>query len=128
MTREDLQVIGDRKVITTAALGSGVALVAASTAALPFVRGYGTTLFQFVWFSAAAIIEAATSNPSMTDRQPTLWLIALVINLTTYLAPLVLAHLCMKRASVGVRVGAIFVWTAFYLAALFILFPATDGP
>ena len=127
MIRDHLAAKADGKVVTTAVLGSAIALVAASTAALPYVRGYGTTLFQFVALGAAAIVESMASS-SGDGHLTAVWLVALLVNLASYLIPLVLLHLFKKRASASLRVGVIFVWTVFYLAALFVLFPARDGP
>jgi hypothetical protein len=116
-------VTGEGKAITAAST-----LVAASTCALPFVTGYGTVLFQLVVLTAWSLVASATSGLFADHHHEVVWPVALLLNLTAYGAPLVLLRLCVKRASTTVRVGAVVVWTTFYLASLFVLFPATDGP
>ena len=104
------------------------ALVAMSTCVFPFVTGYGTVLFQVVVLSAWSLVASATSGLFADHHHEFVWPVALLLNMVAYAAPLALLRLCLKRAGTPVRVGAVLVWTAFYVASLFVLFPATDGP
>ena len=106
----------------------GSALVAVGTGALPFVRGWGTILFQLVVLNAWGIVAGATSASFADRHHEVVWPVALLLNLTAYAAPLALLRFSLKRARTSFRVGTILLWTAFYLASPFMLFPATDGP
>jgi hypothetical protein len=110
------------------AAAAGTSVVALSTGALPFVTGYGTILSQLVVLGAWSLVASATSGAFADQHHEALWPVALLLNLVGYGAPMLLLRFCLKRASGTVRSGGIIVWTAFYLAALFVLFPATDGP
>ncbi len=114
---------GEAKAATAA-----TALVALSTAALPFVTGYGTILLQLVVLGAWSLVAAATSGTFADHHHEAVWPVALLLNLAAYGLPAVLLRLSLRRATTPVRLGGVFVWTAFYLASLFVLFPATDGP
>jgi hypothetical protein len=110
------------------AIAGGFSLVAVSTCALPFVTGYGTALFQLVVLTAWGLVASATSGLFADHHHEVVWPVALLLNLTAYGVPLLLLRFCVKRARSAVRVGTVVAWTAVYLASLFVLFPATDGP
>jgi hypothetical protein len=110
----------------TATAATGV--VALSTGALPFVTGYGTVLSQLVVLGAWSLVASATSGSFANHHHEVVWPVALLLNLLGYAAPMVLVRFCLKWTSPAVRVGWIIVWTVLYLASLFVLFPATDGP
>src|SRR5947208_3374105 len=84
-------------------------LVGASTAVLPSVTGYGTILFQVVALGAWGIVAAVTSGLYADTHHPVIWLSG------------------RRRWTSGSSV-VILAWCTFYLASLFWLFPATDGP
>jgi hypothetical protein len=103
-------------------------IVAGSTAGLPYVGGYGTGLFQLVVLGAWAIIARLSSGAFADQHHGVLWAVAFVLNMVCFsVAAVPLWLLTRKRLP---RWGALFIicWTVFYLAMLFVLFPATDGP
>ena len=103
-------------------------LIGASTAAPPSVTGYGTILFQIVALGAWGIVAALSSGLYADTHHPVVWSVALVLNLLLFLIPAAVIWLtARKRWPVGCSV-AILAWSVFYLASLFWLFPATDGP
>jgi hypothetical protein len=112
----------------TKILLAAAGLVGASTAALPGVTGYGTNLFQLVALGAWGIVAAITSDLYADTHHPVAWSVAFVLNLVLFLIPASGIWLTARnRWPVGCSVG-ISAWCIFYLASLFWLFPATDGP
>jgi uncharacterized membrane protein len=105
-----------------------VGAVGASTAALPSVTGYGTVLFQLVALGAWSIVAAVTSGAYADTHHPMVWAVALVLNLTLFVIPASGIWLASHKRWPVACAGAILAWCAFYLACLFWLFPATDGP
>jgi len=103
-------------------------MVAVSTCGLPFVPGYGTILSQLVVLGAWAVVAAATSGVFADHYHEVVWPVALLLNLTAFGTPLLLLRYGLSRVSAGARIAAVLIWTSFYLASLFVLFPATDGP
>ena len=110
------------------AVVAATTLVALSTCGLPFVTGYGTILDQLVVLGASSLVASATSELFANRHQEVVWPVALLLNLLAYGAPMIFLRFCLMKAPTAVRGGGVFVWTAFYLASLFVLFPATDGP
>jgi hypothetical protein len=103
-------------------------VVAASTAGLPFVRGYGTGLFQLVVLGAWAIVARLSSGMFADQHHGPLWVVAFLLNVLFFcIVAVPLWWVSRKRLPKLARI-LIFCWTVFYLATLFILFPATDGP
>ncbi len=103
-------------------------LVGASTSVLPYVTGYGTSLFQVVALGAWGIVAAITSDAFADTYHSIVWAVALVLNLILFLIPAsAILFAARKRWPVWCSV-AIFSWSVFYLSSLFWLFPATDGP
>jgi hypothetical protein len=103
-------------------------LVASSTAVFPFVGGYGTVLFQLITLNAWATVASMTSQNFADYHHGFVLFVALVFNLLAFLivaGPIWLA--CRKR-NLGIGSIALGVWCVFYLACLFLLFRATDGP
>jgi hypothetical protein len=112
----------------TKVLLAAACMVGASTAALPSVTGYGTIVFQIVAFSAWDIAVSITSGRYVDRHHALLWSVALILNLALFLIPATgIWFAARKRWSVACSV-AILAWCMFYLASLFWLFPATDGP
>lgn len=109
-------------------LSLGVAIVALSTLLLPWIKGYGTVLYQFVVLGAWGVVAAVTSGRYADLHHGPVWVVALLINVICFLVPAWLFWLAARRrwpSAVEVGIG---LWCAFYIACLFILFPATDGP
>jgi hypothetical protein len=103
-------------------------VVAGSTAALPFVRGYGTGLFQLVVLGAWAIIAKLSSGTFADQHHGLLWVVAFFVNMLCFCLVAVPLWLVARKRLPKLAKIIIICWTVFYLAMLFILFPATDGP
>jgi len=104
------------------------AIVMVSAAGFPSVRGYGTQLFQVVTFTASTLLASLTSDTYVDEHHGVLWIIAAVVNvLAFWILAVPLWALGRKRAQAAV-LPALAVFCAFYVASLFWLFPATDGP
>lgn len=103
-------------------------LVALSTLAFPYVSGYGMQLFQVVALGAWALVAAVTSGMFADQHHLVVWPLAAVLNTVLFsLVALPLYFLLRRRAPMLVSV-ALLAWFVFYVACLFVLFPATDGP
>lgn len=106
----------------------GAGLVAMSTAFLPWITGYGTVLFQVTVLGAWNIVAALSSTTFADQNHGPMWLVAVVLNVAVFSLPgLAIFWLTRTRWSWFGVVG-LSAWAAFYLSALFVLFPATDGP
>jgi hypothetical protein len=103
-------------------------VVATTTVALPRVTGYGTLLFQLVAFTAWGLIKKATSGMFADQHHGLLWAVALLVNVFVFslIALPIWASLRRRRGFLGSTL--LVLWTGFYVASLFWLFPATDGP
>lgn len=106
----------------------GAVAVAASTVVLPWVGGYGTVLFQVVVLEAWRLLSAVTSDQYADLHHGPLWMIALALNVTLFLVPAAVVWFAMRHRWPKSCATAIIGWCALYLASLFFLFPATDGP
>jgi hypothetical protein len=112
----------DRAIIT-----SGL-VVAASTAGLAAVRGYGTVMFQLVVLGAWSIVARLSSGLFADRHQGIVWLVAVVVNITVFSLIGIPVWLFSRNRLRKWGTLVIVCWTVFYVAMLFILFPATDGP
>lgn len=110
------------------ALGVGVAAVAASSAAFPWVTGYGTVLFQRVAFGAWTLVADLTSGTFADLHHGPVWFVALVLNVGFFLFPALIVFFLSQKRWPKLGSAGLLAWTAFYLLCLFVLFPATDGP
>jgi hypothetical protein len=121
----------NRKVLLKTAIRvfftSGVA-VALTTVSLPYVTGYGTTLSQLVVLGAWWLIAHLSSGRFADNHQGILYLVALLLNLVGFSFLAVSLWLCFRNRATRFGSFAIVGWTVFYVAMLFFLFPATDGP
>jgi hypothetical protein len=68
------------------ALGINTALVAASTAGLPLVRGYGTELFQIVALTPWALVAAIASETYADTHHGVVWTCAVATNAAVFLS------------------------------------------
>jgi hypothetical protein len=102
--------------------------VAASTALLPRVAGYGTTLYEVVTFYAWAIVALVTSGFFADTHHSVLWPVVALVNVALFLVPAAAISLATRKRSPACCSLATLAWCGFYLASLFWLFPATDGP
>jgi hypothetical protein len=112
----------------TRVLWVATGVVGASTALLPWVTGYGTILFQVVVLGAWGAVAAMTSGPYADTHHGPLWLIALLLNVVLFLIPAGIVWLVSRKRWQSFCSGTIALWCCFYLASLFFLFQATDGP
>ena len=114
---------GADKAITTSGL-----VAMASTAGLVAVRGYGTVLFQIVVLGAWSIVANLTSGSFADQHKGIVWIVALLLNALGF--AIVGVPLWLITRNRFPRSGPVLIlcWTALYLAMLFVLFPATDGP
>ena len=108
-------------------LGS-VAIVAMSTAVLPAITGYGTQLFQIVVLVAWGLVARATSGAFADQHDFVVWVVALLLNVLLFSIPAGAVFLMLRRRAPQLCTVLIAAWLLFYLASLFFLFPATDGP
>jgi hypothetical protein len=112
----------------TKILIAAACMVGASTAALLNVAGYGTVLSQIVVLGAWFVVAAITSGAYADTHHSVLWPVALSLNLILFLIPASGIWLATSKPRPSWCSVAILGWLAFYLASLFWLFPATDGP
>jgi len=104
------------------------AFVIITTLALPFVAGYGTSLFQAVVGGAWSVVATFTSDTFADRHKLVVWFIAAALNVLLFAIPAA-AFLLTTRGRWPVA-GTLLLaaWLLFYIASLFMLFPATDGP
>jgi H+/Cl- antiporter ClcA len=112
----------DKAIIT-----SGL-IAAASTAGLAAVRGYGTVLFQIVVLWAWSIVASITSGSFADQHHEVVWIVALLLNTLGFAIVGVPLWLISRDRLPKSGPVLIICWTILYLAMLFVLFPATDGP
>jgi hypothetical protein len=108
-------------------LGSTV-VVGATSALLPSVSGCGTILFQMVVLGAWGIVARISSGAFADAHHGPVWIVALLLNLGLFLVLALPVYLLTRRKAAGLGAVALVAWLAFYIACLFFLFPATDGP
>ena len=108
-------------------LGSTL-LVGASTIPLSSVTGYGTVPFQVVAFSAWNVLARMTSAVYADTHHGSVWVVAAILNMTYFLIPATGIYLPTRRRWPTFSAVGILAWLGFYLASLFVLFPAKDGP
>jgi hypothetical protein len=112
----------DKAIITSGAIA------AASTAGLAGVRGYGTVLFQTVVLGAWSIVAHFTSDLFADQHHGIVWIVALLLN-TLGFAIVGMPIWLISRSRLPKSGPVLLIcWTVLYLAMLFIVFPATDGP
>jgi hypothetical protein len=108
-------------------IGSETAL-ALTTLTFPFVTGYGTVLFQVVDLGAWGIVARLTSGQFADLHHNAVWSVALVLNLAAFSLIAIPVWALFRSRAPRVSSIAVIVWCALYVALLFVLVPATDGP
>jgi hypothetical protein len=103
-------------------------LVAASTAGLPYVTGYGTGLFQLIVLGAWSIIARLSSGKFADQHHGELWAVAFLLNIICFNVVAVPLWLLTRKRVPKLSAISIVCFMVFYVAMLFVLFPATDGP
>jgi hypothetical protein len=109
-------------------LVGSISLVGVSTAVLPSVTGYGTGLFQIVVLGAWSIVAHLSSGRFADQHQGPVWFVALLLNVVLFLVPALVVYLPGRKRLPMLTMIVLVSWLGFYLASLFFLFPATDGP
>ena len=94
----------------------------------PHVTGFGTSLCQIIVLAAWAIVGGFTSGLYADTHHPVVWFVALVLNVNAFAIPATTIWLATRTRSSVYSSVALCAWCVFYLASLFWLFPATDGP
>jgi hypothetical protein len=107
---------------------ASTAVIALSTATFPHIRGYGTMLYEGVVLSGWSILARASSGLYADQHHGILWPLILLVNLFAFLMVATpIWAILRNRAPRFAALGTI-CWMIFYVAMLFVLFPATDGP
>ena len=107
---------------------AATALVAAASALLPVVGGYGTVLYQNVTLYGWHLAEIMTSNRFAYDHRAFSWSVAAVLSVLSFLLPAVAVLLVCKRRWQTIGAAVVATWCCVYIACLFLVFPATNGP
>jgi hypothetical protein len=79
-------------------------------------------------FPAWDIVALATSGQFADTHHAVLWPVVALVNLSLFLIPAAAINLATRKHWPGCCSVATLAWCGFYLASLFWLFPATDGP
>ena len=108
-------------------IGSETA-VALTTLTFPFVTGYGTVLYQVVVLGAWGIVARLTSGQFADLHHSALWSVALVLNLVAFSLIAIPVWALLRSRAPRISSIAVIFWCALYVALLFVLVPATDGP
>ena len=103
-------------------------VVAISTIPFPWVTGYGTNLFQIVALAAWALLAKFSSEEYADLHHAPLWTLALILNLILFAVPATLLWLPSRTRWPRASACMVATWCVFYVACLYVLFPATDGP
>lgn len=103
-------------------------VVAASTLFLSQVKGYGTVLFMAIGLAAWGIVAAATSHKFADQQDVVMWTVAGVLNVGLFSVPATVLYFGLSQSAPQLCRGMLIGWTILYMACLFVLFPATDGP
>ena len=103
-------------------------LIIGCSSALPFVGGYATNLFQTVVLGAWSIVASITSDAFADRHKVVVWLVAAALNVTLFSIPAVGVLVVTRGRWPIVGTVVLILWLLFYIASLFFLFPATDGP
>lgn len=108
-------------------IGATVAVII-STAFLPLVPGYGTDLGQGVELGSWTLVAHAVSSVFADQHHGVVWAVAALLNGLLFFVPGWAIYAATRRRRPGLGAGLLLVWCLFYLASLFWLFPALDGP
>jgi hypothetical protein len=102
--------------------------VAASTALLPSVTGYGTLLSQAVVLGSWGVVARLVSSRFADQHDGAVWGVAVLVNGLLFFVPALVIYALTHRKRRRLGVGLLLGWCLLYLASLFWLFPAADGP
>jgi hypothetical protein len=102
-------------------------VVIAASLLLPLVGGYGTVLYQYVVLYGWHVAEKATSAGFAQEHRAFSWSVTAGLSVLVFLLPAASLLVLFRRRQV-IGVAAISLWCIVFLASLFFLFRATDGP
>ena len=103
-------------------------VIALSAAAFPWVAGYGTVLFQFVAFGGWFLVYKVTSGEFADQHLGLVLLVGSALNVLMFGIIAIPTWLLLRARQGRIGIVTLLLWAFFYLASLFWLFPATDGP
>jgi hypothetical protein len=103
-------------------------IAALSTVGMPYIEGYGTVLAQVVGLGAWALVAAASSGIFADQHHQFIWPIAASLNVILYSVVATPVYFLLRRRAPKVLLVFLLLWLTFYVACLYVLFPATDGP
>jgi hypothetical protein len=107
---------------------TAAAIVALTTATLPYVTGYGTNLFQIIVLGAWSIVAHFSSGLFADRHQIVVWPVALLLNLVVFLVIALPVWAVFRNRAPRVANVATICWLLFYVSMLYFLFPATSSP
>lgn len=107
---------------------SALAVVAASTAFLSGVSGYGTVLYQLLALTAWSLLATVTSSEFADQHHAAVWAVAVLTNLFAFSLVAAPVYFAMRHRAPRACGVTLFLWLALYVCSLFVLFPASDGP
>jgi uncharacterized membrane protein YagU involved in acid resistance len=113
---------------TVGGLVTGAMLVVAAAFHPWFIAGCGTTLSLITALLSLQLVRATFPASYYADTYTRALLVAGVINAVLFALGYVIIARVLRRLRpiwLGVALGA---WTAFYLASMLLLFPASDCP
>ena len=105
-----------------------IVIAALSTVGMPYIEGYGTMLAQIVGLGAWALVAAASSGMFADQHHEIIWPIAASLNVVLYSVVATPVYLLLRRRAPKALLVFLVLWLMFYVACLYFLFPATDGP
>jgi hypothetical protein len=95
---------------------------------MPSVTGWGMKQFQLVVFNALFIVGKVTSEEYAESHLLWTWIVSGILDLVLFSVVAIPIWLLTRKRFARVGIALLICWTVFYLATLFVLFPATDGP
>jgi hypothetical protein len=102
--------------------------VALSTATFPYVPGYGTQLFQAVMLGAWSLIARLSSGQFADRHTGIVWVVTFLLNMIGFSSIGAPTWAIFRNRAPNFASILVISWTIFYVAMLFVLFPATTGP
>jgi len=106
----------------------GSAIVVASSALFSTVAGYGTQLFQAIVLGAWLLVASVTSTSFADQHAGVVYWVAAILNVVLFGAPAFGIFTTLRDRTPKLCIALLGAWVVLYLACLFVLFPATDGP
>ena len=114
--------------VTTWTFSFTTLLVTTSCFFLPLVGGYGTVLYQYVTLYGWKIVASTASAQFADTHRTTVWTVAGLLTVLTFLVPATAICSLSRNRRENIGSVALIAWCVLYVASLFALFPASDGP